>query len=85
MTKFDVDSVNVNDTVVVSPTPRDPEPDRVIDVTAGDVVSITIALLPAMLLPPDGTEVEAIEFPAVSLTVPTVNELTVRSSEVSPA
>jgi hypothetical protein len=40
---------------------------------------------PAMLLEPLGTVVEVIAFPAVSRTVPMVNEDTVRSDEVCDA
>lgn len=55
------------------------------DVTVGAVVSITIALAPAMLLTPLGTVVEVIALPAVSATVPIVKLATVRSEVVSPA
>jgi hypothetical protein len=49
------------------------------------VVSITIALAPAMLFAPVGTVVDVIALPAVSATVPMVKLETVRSLEVSPA
>ena len=51
----------------------------------GAVVSIIIALAPAILLAPVGTVVEVIALPVVSATVPIVNELTVKSDDVSPA
>ena len=51
----------------------------------GAVVSIIIALAPAILLDPVGTVVDVIALPAVSATVPIVNELTVKSDDVSPA
>ena len=50
-------------------------------VTVGAVVSITIALAPAMLFDPVGTVVDVIAFPAVSVTVPIVKLDTVRSAE----
>jgi hypothetical protein len=53
--------------------------------TVGAVVSITIALEPAMLFAPVGTVVDVIALPAVSATVPIVKLDTVRSDEVSPA
>ena len=55
------------------------------DDTVGAVVSITIALEPAMLFRPDGTVVEVIALPAVSATVPIVKLETVRSPEFCPA
>ena len=51
------------------------------DETVGAVVSITIALAPAMLFPPDGTVVEVIALPTASATVPMVKLETVRSAE----
>ena len=51
----------------------------------GAAVSIIIALAPAILFDPVGTVVDVIAFPAVSATVPIVNELTVKSDDVSPA
>jgi hypothetical protein len=54
-------------------------------VTVGKTPSITMADAPAMLLEPLGTVVEVIAFPAVSRTVPMVNEDTVRSDEVCDA
>ena len=51
------------------------------NVTVGAVVSITIALAPAMLFDPVGTVVDVIAFPAVSVTVPIVKLDTVRSAE----
>ena len=53
--------------------------------TVGAVVSITIALAPAMLFRPDGTVVDVIALPAVSATVPIVKLETVRSEDVSDA
>ena len=53
--------------------------------TVGAVVSMTIALAPAMLLVPVGTVVDDIALPAVSRTVPIVKLDTVRSSELSEA
>jgi len=47
--------------------------------------SITIADAPAMLLDPLGTVVAVMALPAVSSTVPIVNEDTVRSDEVCDA
>ena len=55
------------------------------NVTVGAVVSMTIAFAPAMLLAPVGTVVDVIALPVVSATVPIVNELTVKSDDVSPA
>lgn len=55
------------------------------NVTVGAVVSTIIALAPAILLAPVGTVVDVIALPAVSATVPIVNELTVKSDDVSPA
>ena len=55
------------------------------DDTVGAVVSITIALEPAMLFRPDGTVVDVIALPAVSATVPIVKLETVRSAEFCPA
>jgi len=55
------------------------------DDTVGAVVSMTIALAPAMLLVPDGTVVEVIALPAVSATVPIVKLDTVRSDDVCDA
>ena len=54
------------------------------DVTLGDVVSMTIAYEPAMLLVPVGTAVDVIALPAVSRTVPMVKLETVKSLEFSP-
>ena len=51
------------------------------DETVGAVVSMTIALAPAMLFPPDGTVVEVIALPTASATVPMVKLETVRSAE----
>jgi hypothetical protein len=51
----------------------------------GAAVSIIIALAPAILFAPVGTVVDVIALPAVSATVPIVNELTVKSDDVSPA
>ena len=53
--------------------------------TVGAVVSITIALAPAMLLAPDGTVVDDIALPTVSATVPIVKLETVRSDDVCDA
>ena len=53
--------------------------------TVGAVVSITIALAPAMLLAPDGTVVDDIALPTVSATVPIVKLETVRSNDVCDA
>ena len=53
--------------------------------TVGAVVSITIALAPAMLFVPVGTVVDVIALPAVSATVPIVKLETVRSDEVCDA
>jgi hypothetical protein len=53
--------------------------------TVGAVVSITIALAPAILLAPDGTVVDVIALPAVSATVPIVKLETVRSDDVCDA
>ena len=55
------------------------------DVTVGAVVSMTMALAPAMLFDPVGLVVEVIVLPAVSRTVPMVNDDTVRSAVVSVA
>lgn len=41
-------------------------------IAVGALVSMTIALTPAMLLAPEGTDVEVIALPAVSATVPIV-------------
>jgi len=61
------------------------EAEEAANVTVGAVVSIIIALAPAILLAPVGTVVDVIALPAVSTTVPIVNELTVKSDDVSPA
>ena len=55
------------------------------NVTVGSVVSIIIALAPAILFTPVGTAVDVIALPAVSATVTIENELTVKSDDVSPA
>jgi hypothetical protein len=52
------------------------------DETVGAVVSMTIALAPAMLFTPVGTVVEVIVLPAVSATVPIVKLDTVKSADV---
>jgi len=66
----------------------DADPPDVIEAVAtlalGTVVSITIAFDPAMLFTPVGIVVDVIALPAVSATVPIVNELTVKSAEVCP-
>ena len=80
VTDSEKDSVYVNDEEFVGDDCDDENDD-----TVGAVVSITIALLPAMLFAPEGTDVDVIAFPAVSATVPIVNELTVKSDDVSPA
>jgi len=59
--------------------------DDVNEVIVGAVVSITIALAPAMLFATVGTVVDVIALPAVSAIVPIVKLETVRSLEVSPA
>jgi hypothetical protein len=84
ITKLLEESDNVNVIVAVWLLVRVPDPERVI-VTVGAVVSIIIALAPAILLAPVGTVVDVIALPAVSATVPIVNELTVKSDDVSPA
>ena len=66
----------------VSPLFND-ESDRVKEVTDGAVVSITMALVSAMLLP--GSVVLDIALPAASVTAPIENSVTVRSVLVSPA
>ena len=76
-------SENTNVTVDVSPLFND-ESDRVKEVTDGAVVSITMALVSAMLFAA-GTVVLDIALPAASVTVPIVKLLTVRSVLVSPA
>ena len=53
-------------------------------VTVGKTPSITIADAPAMLLKPLGTAVEVIALPAVSSTVPMVNDETVKSEDDCP-
>lgn len=54
-------------------------------IDVGAVVSITIALAPAMLFVPEGTVVDVIALPAVSATVPIVKLATVKSAEFCPA
>jgi hypothetical protein len=51
------------------------------EVTVGTTPSITIAFAPPMLLVPLGTVVEVIALPAVSSTVPMVNDETVKSED----
>jgi len=53
-------------------------------VTVGKTPSITMADAPAMLLEPLGTVVEVIALPAVSRTVPMVNDETVKSEDDCP-
>jgi hypothetical protein len=73
-------------TLTVSPTLYEPSAvdDEKLD-TVGAVVSITIALAPAMLLAPDGTVVDDIALPTVSATVPIMKLETVRSDDVCDA
>ena len=63
------------------------EPFDVLDVNetmVGAVVSITTAVPGPMAFAPDGNAVEVMALPAVSSTVPTTNEVTVRSAELIP-
>ena len=50
----------------------------------GKMPSITRAFEPAILLAPVGTVVEVIALPAVSATVPIVNDVTVKSDDELP-
>jgi len=81
-TKFDVASEMVNVTVDVPP--EFTELGFALTVTVGTTPSITIAFAPPILLEPLGTVVEVIALPAVSRTVPMVNEDTVRSEVELP-
>ena len=76
----------VAETEIVAPIAYVPSAvDEVNAVTVGVMPSITMADAPAMLLEPLGTVVEVIALPAVSRTVPMVNDDTVRSDEVCDA
>ena len=75
-------SLPVTVNVIVPEVEVDAERARV---TVGAVVSIIIALAAAILFAPVGTVVDVIALPAVSATVPIVNEFTVKSDDVSPA
>jgi hypothetical protein len=71
--------VSVNEIVVLEDVADDAA-----RVKVGAVVSMTMALAPAMLLAPDGTVVDVIALPAVSAIVPIVKLDTVRSDELCP-
>jgi hypothetical protein len=76
----------VAETLIVAPIPYEPSAvDDANVTTVGATASITIALAPAILLVPVGTVVDDIALPAVSSTVPMVNEETVKSADDWPA
>ena len=59
--------------------------DALVSERTGMVPSTTIAFAPAILFAPVGKVVATIAFPAISTTVPAVNDDAVKSAERSPA
>ena len=70
--------------VIVDVPPELTEVGLALTVIVGTTPSITIAFAPPMLLDPLGTVVEVMALPAVSSTVPIVNEDTVKSEDELP-